>query len=400
MLTAHFDCFAGASGDMLLGSLLDAGVPLENLRDQLNKLNLTGYDLEAVSVVKQGLSAINFKVIIEKSEHNHRKLRGILTLLENSGLKPAVITSASRIFQQLAAAEAKIHGISPEEVHFHEVGALDSILDIVGVCIALDYLGIGHITCSSLPLGWGIVKCHHGLLPVPAPATLELVKGLPTTPGLTEGEVLTPTGAAILATLSNYFGPPPPMIIRATGYGAGTKDLPIANVCRVWIGESQPAAATAGWLSDEIEVIETNIDDLNPEIYQYVMEKLLNQGALDVFLTPVIMKKSRPGTLVKVLAPLEKRAALVDTLLKETSALGVRLHRCSRLKAHRNVTTVETPYGPVQVKYAWQDEGDTPPLQIAPEYEDCAARAKESGVPIKEVYRQAEAIALGLLRKE
>ncbi|MHB8171690.1 MAG: nickel pincer cofactor biosynthesis protein LarC [Thermincolia bacterium] len=399
MLTAHFDCFAGASGDMLLGSLLDAGLPLETLQTELNKLNLADYNLQAIPVTKKGISALNF-IVNTSDSHHHRRIKDIRALLENSPLKPAVTASASRIFQQLAVAEAKVHGISPDEVHFHEVGALDSIIDIVGVCIALDYLKLDQVTSSPLPLGWGTVKCQHGILPVPAPATLELVRGLPTTPGLAEGELLTPTGAAILATLSSSFGPPPAMTVMATGYGAGTKELPIANVCRVWIGESQSAVTTSGWLSDEVEVIETNIDDLNPEIYQYVMEKLFDLGALDVSLVPVVMKKSRPGTMVTVISAPEKTSALVDTLLKETTALGVRLHRCSRLKAHRRIITVATPYGQVRVKLARQGEEDALPYQVAPEYQDCAARAKETGVTIREVYRQAEVAALGLMGKE
>jgi len=398
MLTAHFDCFAGASGDMLLGSLLNAGLPLKDLQTGLAGLNLSGYKVHASQVVKKGIAATKFKVEVRNAASNHRYLRDILAMLDESLLKPKVKASAARIFQKLAEAEAKVHGMTPDQVHFHEVGALDSIIDIVGVSIALDLLNISQVTCSPLPLGWGTVKCDHGILPVPGPATAELVKGLPTTSGLVEGELLTPTGAAILSTLSSYFGPPPAMTIQATGYGAGTRDLPIANVCRVFIGQSQPEAATSGWLSDEIVSIETNIDDLNPEIYQYVIDELLAKGALDVFISPVIMKKSRPGTLLTVLSPPDKTEALVELLMKETSAIGVRLHRHSRLKAHRNIISVETPYGQVRVKYAWKDEADTLPFQVAPEYEDCALRAKAAGVPFKQVYHEAKVIALGLLK--
>lgn len=382
MTLAYFDCFAGASGDMLLAALLDAGAPLAAVQAELAKLPLDGYELKTQRVKKNGLGALALTVEIREATPSHRHFRDIKKMLEASNLSPGVKAQSLAVFTRLAEAEGKVHGLSPETVHFHEVGAVDSIVDIVGIAAALESLGITAIYASPLHVGSGFVQCAHGLLPVPAPATMELLLGLPVYARGIEAELLTPTGAAVLATLAT-FGPLPPMTVHRTGYGAGKRDLSIPNLLRVIIGQT---AETRSLVQETMVLFETNIDDLNPEIYGYVLDRLFAAGALDAYLLPLQMKKNRPGTLLCALAKSEQETAVLDVLFRETTTLGVRRLTVEKLMLPRRHVTVSTPFGPARVKVAtWQNEE----VNAAPEYQDCLLLASQSGASLKEVYAAA-----------
>jgi len=388
-MIAYLDCFSGLSGDMLLGALVDAGLPLETLRAELAKLPLHGYALSATKVTKQGLVGTRVAVEVEPS-HDHRGLRAILEIIAASGLPEAVTDPARRIFTRLAEAEAKVHGTAVEEVHFHEVGAVDAIVDVVGACISLHQMGITELYASPLPLGGGWVDTSHGRLPVPAPATVELLRGVPTYGGPVEKELVTPTGAAIVSTLARGFGPMPPLRLAALGWGAGTMDLPHPNLVRLFVGE--PATPLP---EQRLTVIETNVDDMNPEFFEHVMEQLFAAGALDVYYTPIVMKKSRPATLLSVLAEPARVEALSEILFRETSTLGVRLMDVTRRCLDREWREVSTEYGPVRVKLGLL-RGEV--VTAAPEYEDCKRLARERGVPVKAVYAAAQQAFAALQR--
>ncbi len=380
-MIAYLDCFSGLSGDMLLGALVDVGLPLEDLRADLARLPLEGYTLSARQVTKQHLRGTQVTVEVGHS-HHHRGLREVGEIITVAGLPAAVTEPALRIFARLAEAEAKVHGVAVEEVHFHEVGAVDAIVDVVGACIGLHRLGITELSASPLPLGGGWVQAAHGKLPVPAPATVELLRGVPSYGGPVEEELVTPTGAAIVSTLGRGFGPMPPMRLASVGWGAGTKDLPHPNLLRLFVGE--PAVKLP---EQHLSVIETNVDDLNPEFFEHVMERLFAAGALEVYLTPILMKKSRPGTLVSVLGEPAQVEALSEILFRETSTLGVRVHDVARRCLEREWRAVETEYGPVRVKLG--RIGDDI-VTAAPEYEECKRLARERGVPVKLVYAAAQ----------
>ena len=395
----YFDCFSGASGDMILGSLVDAGLPLEELRQALSGLNMDGeFSLSAESVQRGALRATLLHVSThhehdQHDEHHshHRHLSDITALIEASSLPASVRQKSLAIFQRLAEAEARVHGMPLENVHFHEVGAVDSIVDIVGAVWGLEHLGAEQIYASPLPLGGGSIGSSHGTLPLPAPATMELLAlaGAPTRPWPTDKELVTPTGAAILTTLARFSQPA--LRLQRVGIGAGQRELPWPNVLRLWVGEPLEAELAP---HTALSVLETNLDNMNPEFYGHVMARLFEAGALDVYLAPVYMKKNRPGTMLGVVARPEDEAALAALMLRETSTLGVRAHRSLRYELERELRLVDTPYGALQVKLKWLG-GQV--VSAAPEYEACRKIAAEHGVPLADVYRAADQAAAGLL---
>jgi len=381
-MIAYLDCFSGLSGDMLLGALVDAGLSLDELRADLSHLSLPGYEISAERVSKRGISGTRVSVRAEAS-HEHRGLSDITAIIARAELPREVAARAVAVFTRLAEAEAAVHGHSVEEVHFHEVGAVDAIVDIVGALCGLRRLNVGKLYVSPLPLGGGWVDSAHGRLPVPAPATSLLLKGVPTYGGPVEAELVTPTGAAIVATLADGFGSMPPMTLRAVGWGAGAADLPHPNLVRLFLGD---AAEQPG--RQYLVMLETNVDDMNPEFFDHVMERLFTAGALDVFYTPILMKKSRPAVLVSVLADPERADQLADILFRETSTFGVRRREVLRQCLDREWREVDTPYGTVRVKIGLLDGEE---VSAAPEYEDCRRLAGERGVPVMEVYQAAQA---------
>lgn len=385
MRIAYFDCFAGISGDMSLGAWVDAGMPVEYLVGELKKLNLPNWEISAKKVKKRGLSGTKISVEVQE-EKKHRHLPEIIEIINQSTLSKSVKELSLDIFHSLAKAEAKVHGVDLGQVHFHEVGALDSILDIIGFAIGFDYFRIEKVYASPIHVGRGTIQCAHGLLPVPAPATAELLQGIPIYSTQVEGELVTPTGAAILSTVCQDYGEMPEMKVESVGYGAGTKDFSIANLLRVMIGETKEISG----LIDRIVQLETNIDDLNPQIYQHLMDKLLDQGALDVYLQPIQMKKSRPGTVLNVLAKPEQVNDLTQTIFRETTTLGVRILPLERRILEREVMEVETPYGLVGVKMG-KMEGEL--TNLSPEYEHCREIALRENIPLKNVLEKARQAA-------
>ena len=383
--SAYFDCFSGVSGDMVLGALVDAGAPLAALEAELRKLDLPGWKISAEKVQRRSISATHVKV--ESHEHHpHRGLSEILRMIDAAGLAPRAADRARRIFTRLGEAEAKVHQVPIEKIHFHEVGAVDSIVDIVGAAIGFELLGIDEFACSKLDVGSGVVKTAHGLLPVPAPATAELLRGAPTYSSGIERELVTPTGAAIATTLSARYAEIPPMALRSIGYGAGSADLAEkSNVLRILIGESAHAEAGESWGSP-VTMIETNVDDMSPQIYGYFAERALAAGALDVFSTPAQMKKNRPGQLVTILSEPENVARLIDLIFRETTTIGVRTYDVRRKTLDRESVSVATPYGEVRMKLARMNGSI---LNATPEYEDCQRIAIERGVPLKQVIAAA-----------
>ncbi len=396
MKTVYFDCFAGISGNMLLGAFLDAGVPEERLRSELAKLNVTGYELKIQRVIKQGIAAVHADVELvhhhhdhehhHEHHHHHRYLPDIYAILDQSALAQAVKDNSKKIFLCLAEAEAKVHGTTVDKIHFHEVGAIDSIVDIVGAAFCLHYLGIEKVCASRLQTGSGFVQCSHGQMPVPAPATAELLRNIPYYNGNTEKELVTPTGAAFLAAFGTEFGAIPAGFLSHTiGYGAGGWDLDFPNVLRVHVGELEQAEEA------QMLVIEANIDDLNPQIYEYVMEKLLALGARDVWMTPVIMKKSRPATMLSVLAEGTLLESIAACLFAETSTIGIRHYPVQRQIAGRVTKRITTPWGEASVKVSsYQNKI----CNIAPEFEDCRKLAEEHNIPLKQIQQQVLVQAL------
>ncbi len=383
MTLAYFDCFSGISGDMTLGALVDAGVAIELLRAELEKLNLRGYEITALKVTRAGIPSTKVHVCLEEKEQPARHLADIRKLIEDSALSPSIRQKSIAVFERLAQAEARVHGTTPDKVHFHEVGAVDAIVDIVGSVIGLELLGITKIVGSPVNLGSGTIKTSHGILPVPAPATVELLKGIPTYGSEIPFELTTPTGAAILSTLGASFGPLPQMKMDRIAHGAGGKEIEgRPNVLRLMIGE--PAAA---YEEDISIVVETNIDDMNPQIYDHVIDKLLQQGAHDAFLTPIIMKKGRPAVLLSVLTDRGKMDGVLDTIFRETTSIGVRISEVGRRKLTREIRQVDTLYGTIRMKVSRR--GDEI-MTATPEYEDCRKIAEEKQVPLKQVIEEAK----------
>ncbi len=362
---------------MTLAALLDLGLPEEMLTRELGKLGLKNYSLKIIQGNRNGIAAKGLEVEVGPQGEGHRHFSDIRRMITASSLDPAVKDLSLAIFGRLAEAEAKIHHQKTEEVHFHEVGAVDSIVDIVGTAIGIHHFQPRRILSSELPMGRGFVCCQHGRLPLPAPATLEILKGYPLQTAEVEGELVTPTGAAIVATLSSQAGPFPALRVTRVGYGMGKKEFPDRpNLLRLVLGE-----ATETYLSDRVAVLEANIDDMNPEFYDFVMERLFQKGALDVSLSSLLMKKNRPGTLLRVIAQEADAEALAELILHESTTLGVRKYLVTRTKLSREVKEVETPYGKVRVKVS----GDR---RFQPEYEDCKRIALERGIPIQEVYQE------------
>jgi uncharacterized protein (TIGR00299 family) protein len=413
----YFDCFSGISGDMVLGAFLDAGLPLDELKQALGSLAVSGYDVSAERVLRAGVSATKFTVDEHGAQHHHshehlehlehhehsehhehpdhehdhkhhgghpnRTLPEIFGLIDTSALSIAGRKRARELFQRLAEAEASIHQTPVEQVHLHEVGALDSIIDIVGAVFALEWAAADHIVCSPLNLGGGMVQSAHGLFPVPAPATLKLLGDAPVYSGAVQKELVTPTGALIATSYATQFGTIPPLTIERVGYGAGTRENPgTPNVLRILIGRAadRPPA-------DRVAVIECEIDDMNPQLFGSAMERLYAAGALEVFYVPVQMKKNRPGTLLTVVAPPELRSILSDIVFRETTTIGLRHYEVEREVLQREIVPVETPLGLVRFKLAWR-EGRV--INAVPEFEDCAALAKARNMSVKDV----QAIAL------
>ncbi len=398
MKIAYFDCFSGISGDMLLGALLDAGLGIEDLRAELAKLHIADLEIHSQATSRHAIAATHVKVHIggqpinderehhlelheHEHEHGHHHLKDILTLIDHSDLDEDIRQKASKIFQRLANAEAEVHGHPAEQVHLHEVGALDAVVDIVGSVAGLHLLGVEKIYSSPLSFGTGFVRCAHGRYPVPVPGVLALCRDIPSIQTDIRAELVTPTGAAVITTLASQFGPAPVFSQLAVGYGAGSRDLEtVPNLLRLRLGEM-----TTDKKREELVHIEANIDDMNPEVYGYLFELLLERGARDVYVSPVLMKKGRPGQLLGVLADEDDLQALTETILAETTTLGVRYHRVERRILEREIRQVETPFGSVSVKIG-QIQGHG---RAAPEYEDCARLARQHQVPILSVYEAA-----------
>jgi len=382
---AYFDCFSGISGDMVLGALVDAGAPVRSIEQELRKLKLDGWIISAEKVKRGAIFATRVKVETQE-QHHHRGLTEIVRMIDAAQLAPRVADRAKKIFTRLGESEARVHGMPVEKVHFHEVGAVDAIVDIVGAAIGFELLGIDEFACSALDLGAGQVMTAHGLLPVPAPATAELLRGAPTFSSGIQRELVTPTGAAIATALSSRYAEMPAMTLRAIGYGAGAADISEkANVLRLLVGENSAGEPGEHW-GPPVTVIETNVDDMSPQIYAYFAERALAAGALDVFSTPAQMKKNRPGLLVTLLCEPENATRLIDVVFRETTTIGVRTHEVRRKTLDREWLPVETSFGEVRMKVSRMN-GSV--LNATPEYEDCKKIADERGIPLKQVIAAA-----------
>ncbi|MBU1163694.1 MAG: nickel pincer cofactor biosynthesis protein LarC [Proteobacteria bacterium] len=380
-MIAYFDCFCGISGDMTLGAFIDIGVPLSWLKDSLTKIPLKDFDLSAESISRSGIKAQRVHVITKNTSRS-RHYAEIKDLVKNSPLPKKVKEKSLEIFERLAIAEAEIHGQPKEKVHFHELGGIDAIVDIVGTALCLEYLSIEKVVASKIPLGNGFVSCRHGTLPVPAPATLSILKGTPVYGTEIPYELVTPTGAAIITSLADSFGNIPDMIVEKTGYGAGKRELKtIPNLLRIIIGTS--ANHMSDYQKDRISVVETCIDDMNPEFFGFVMDRLFDEGALDVYLIPVVMKKNRPGTMMQVLCMEDRKKSIINRILSETTSLGVRYYDVQRTKLVRENITIKTSYGNIQVKRVKDPSGS---VRLVPEYEVCKKIALEKEIPLKTVY--------------
>lgn len=389
MKALYFDLIAGASGDMILGGLIAAGASPDSLRKELDGLGLDEFELKVKQVNKNGFQAVKVDVLVGK-QPPERHLNEILELIQSSQLPEGIRQRAAGIFQRIAQVEAGIHGIPVDQVHLHELGGTDTIIDVTGTLIALDLLGVSSICASPVPLGSGFIEGAHGQIPLPAPATLQLLKGIPVRGQDIQAELVTPTGAALLADLVDDFGPMPDMILESAGYGAGTRDLPIPNLLRVIIGTVMPGKSDA---HRELIVLESNLDDLNPEIYPYLMDKLFQEGALDVTFSPVHMKKNRPGTQIQVLTNPSAAEEMRAILFQETTTLGVKQYPVERYALPRESVTIRSPYGEIRLKVATCPDGK---LKISPEYEDCRRLAQEHDLPLQKIYQ----IALAAFKAE
>ncbi|NPV92455.1 MAG: nickel pincer cofactor biosynthesis protein LarC [Firmicutes bacterium] len=387
MRVVYLDCFSGVSGDMLLGALLDAGVDYEALFSHLQSLGLPGLRLELRPVRKCSLSAKQVEVLTD-TDQPERHLRDILELFNGSTLPLSVVKQAGEVFQRLAAVEAHVHQVSPEEIHFHEIGAADSIVDIVGTILGFHLLGVEKVYFSPLPYGRGVIRCQHGTLPNPSPAALELLKGVPIYQVDAEGELVTPTGAVLVTSLGTFAASPPPMRVNAIGYGAGSRDLSWPNVLRLWLGEAEdslPAAASSfNW--EAVYILETTIDDMNPEWMPHLRNRLEETGAIDAWWKPVLMKKGRSGLELTVLSSESKVDPLIQVILEESTTLGVRVRKENRCCLERRELSVTTPYGIIHAKQAWFPSPEGRSWRVKPEYESCRELAERHKVPIHQVY--------------
>ncbi|MFZ5649519.1 MAG: nickel pincer cofactor biosynthesis protein LarC [Bacillota bacterium] len=385
MRILYLDCFSGISGDMCLGALVDAGADSRILEGNLRRLPLHGWEMKVTKKSSRGITGTKIDIIVTDGHQPHRHFTDIRKIIMESSLPDVVRVNSLKIFQRLAEAESKVHGVPADHVHFHEVGGVDSIIDIVGTALALYHLQIERVVCSPVPTGSGTVKTMHGLLPVPAPATAHLLKGVPLRHLNVEGELVTPTGAAIATTLSEDFGPLPGMSVEAVGYGFGSKDYGIPNFLRVFTGDSE--ALSDSYNHETVLVVETNVDDITPEIAGHVMERLFLNKALDVFITPVYMKKNRPGWVISVICLPGHRDSILKILFEETSTLGIRWREEKRAALDRRIEELDTPYGKIRVKLALSHGGA--PLKASPEYEDCKKIALEKGIPLIKIYEAA-----------
>ena len=387
MKIAYFDCFSGASGDMILGALIDAGFSQERLNEELKKLSVDNYEFDSKKVIRSAITGTKFDVSIKEDtihdeHHKKRTFKDISRLINESLLSESIKKDSIRIFENLANAEAKVHNTLPEEVHFHEVGAIDSIVDIVGAVIAFDNLKIRNIYYSPIRTGTGFVKCQHGQFPVPAPATVELLKGHHVTGTNIQCELTTPTGAAILTTLGVNVDMCPEITLQQVGYGAGSHEIPqIPNLLRVMIGETITVCE-----QDEVWMVETNIDDMPGEHFGYLLEKTLEAGALDGYITPVQMKKSRPGILISIIVDDVHLSKVERIMFEQSTTFGIRKYRASRKKLHRKLVDVKTEYGTIKVKIGMLNGSIK---NITPEHEDCRKIAEERGIPLKLIYNTA-----------
>jgi uncharacterized protein (TIGR00299 family) protein len=405
----YFDCFSGISGDMVLGALVDAGLPMARLKEALGSLAVDGYHVHAERVLRAGVSATKFLVHdhdhghdhhhhdhehhhhpaspesrAPSHSHPHRSLPEIYALIDKSALSAAGRDRAKALFQRLAEAEAAIHDMPVEKVHLHEVGALDSIIDIVGAVFGLEWIGVDQIVSSPLNVGGGMVHSAHGHFPVPAPATVKLLGSAPVYSGAVQKELVTPTGALLVSSYASSFGPIPTMTIEQVGYGAGDNDFPSTpNVLRILVGKSSVASGLSRTDGERVVVIECEIDDMNPQLFGVAMDRLYAAGALEVFYVPVQMKKNRPGTLLTVIGPPDRRSALSEIIFTETTTIGLRYSELDRECLKREIVSVHTPVGAVRFKLAWRD-GRL--LNAVPEFDDCVRLAAEQQLPVKEVH--------------
>ncbi|MGD2126796.1 MAG: nickel pincer cofactor biosynthesis protein LarC [Desulfobacteraceae bacterium] len=379
MKVAYLDCFSGISGDMFLGALLDAGLPFDELKQALLTLPLEGYNLEMLHKEKSQLFGTRLQVTVERGKQVPRSFADIRKIIQAGNLSKQVEEKSIEIFEAIALEEGKIHNCPPGEVHFHEVGAADSIIDIVGTVFGIEYLGIAAIYASSLPLGSGFVETRHGTIPIPAPATVALLRGIPVHDSGLKQELVTPTGAALIRGLVRSFGTMPAMVVDAVGYGVGSHELPDRpNLLRVIIGRDQSEEH-----SETVIILEANLDDTNPEWLGFVMDRLFEAGALDVLFCPVQMKKNRPGILIQVMGRPHQRDALIDVLFRESTTLGVRFQYSQRRILERSFAEIESPWGPIKVKTVSQPNGSS---YVLPEYEACRKIAQEKNLPIKTIY--------------
>jgi len=393
-MLAYFDCFSGISGDMTLGALIDLGVPLPWLKESIAQLPLAGFDISVGDVEYNGIRAKRVEVHAGHG-HGHRHYSDIRTLIESCPLPDPVKRMALGVFRRLAEAEAGVHGCLPEEVHFHEVGAVDAIVDVVGTALGFHHLGITEAFSGPIPTGRGFVDCRHGRLPVPAPATAALLRGVPTVGTDIEYELTTPTGAAIVTTVAASFGPRPVMTVSGIGYGAGRRNLePGPNLLRIMLGAKASGQAFEGneFKYDQIVIAETNIDNMNPEFFGFVMDRLFDAGALDVVCIPIQMKKNRPGTLLQTLCTHERLSAVVRCILTETTSLGIRYYEVSRYLLERDHITMDSSFGRIRVKRIRYSRGE---VRYVPEYEVCRRIALEKGIPLRTVYEVVSKEASG-----
>jgi len=382
MRIAYLDCFSGISGDMFVGSLLDAGLPFEQLETVLSGLKLSGYRISAIPEERNHIFGTRFSVTLEKADQAARHLDDIREILENSDLSLPVIQKSIQIFENLAKIEGDVHHISPNEVHFHEVGAIDSILDIVATAAGMDLLGIEKVFASSIPVGSGIISSAHGRIPIPSPATIALLKDIPIYSSGQDAEMVTPTGAALIASLCSSFGPMPPMVIEEVGYGVGSRRLSDRpNLLRILIGKDADKETT-----ETVVILEANLDDMSPELSGYLMENLFEAGARDVSFCPVYMKKNRPGIQVQVIGEPEDRERLTAIIFRESTTLGVRYSYGQRAVLRRETVAVDSPWGTMNVKKVIDRDGKA---VLLPEYEECKRIARENNLPLRDVYAWA-----------
>ncbi len=391
MRVAYFDCNSGVSGDMFVASLLDAGLNFAKLEKNLKKLNIPDFSINMKNVTRGSLTAVKFNVV-DKTEAKERNINDIRDIIEGSDLDDGVKGRAFEIFKTIAKAEAKVHGIKIENIHFHEVGAIDSIVDILASVIGLDELGIEKCYSSKVHLGSGFTKCQHGIIPLPSPATIEILKGVPVFSNNVKFEMTTPTGAALLKNCVEQFDYFPEMVVDRIGYGAGSRELSFPNVLRLIIGEVKQES----FESDRVTIIKTNIDDMNPQRYNNLMDDIFNLGALDIYINQVMMKKNRPGVELTVMSPNDKTDKILDKLFRETTTFGVRLQDVKRKKLKRNIINIMTEYGHVKVKLGYIGKEI---IKISPEYEDCLRLSRDLKISISEIIEKAKFVVSEKIKK-